>query len=264
MVVLKWTAIRPTNVIQQPSSAPITTQRPSLQQLASKGVKKKSTSLTNICPDNDLPQLDRLLDSCSKYLDSERNGNGSAKREKVRIIPIQVSRDHPSIHRGTVVPFHHAMTTSHPPTSVTSPVRNVDDIIFHKPVTMSSSLTTDSSGSDFGLSSNRKSLPKKPVKSFIVPKMRRMFEKSKSAEPETLSQMDRPLSSSPGTAYTLHYFQELLIWCWHFGMMLLSIGPLVPWLDPLIPLPPFCEIVCICATTNIPHPPATNVTTYPE
>lgn len=73
---------------------------------------------------------------------------------------------------------------------------------------MSSSLTTDSSGSDFGLLGNRKSLPKKPVKSFIVPKMRRMFEKSKSAEPETLSQMDRPLSSSPGRKIKINIQQS--------------------------------------------------------
>ena len=112
------------------------------------------------------------------------------KESKVRIIPIQISRDHPSVARGQQTA----------PAAVTSLVKRVDDV-FVKPV-MSAPVSpplSPSSGSlgrgretpDFNSDTDsfaslpaRRPLPKKQVKSFIVPKMRRMFEKSKSAEPE--------------------------------------------------------------------------------
>jgi len=117
--------------------------------------------------------------SCSKYLDENAvsrkksddisttaEGQAGKNKSKVRIIPIQIAKDHPTAVGATE--RKPAMTSS-------------DD------VTTSSSMTSPppivfSRGSGYGSLPRR--FQKKQVRSLIVPKMRRMFEKSRSAEPE--------------------------------------------------------------------------------
>jgi len=148
-----------------------------------------------------------ILNSCSKYLDEngssaaaaaegekavdgEKDNSNAGKGHKVRIIPIQIAKDHPS-----------AATLKGRKISDAAP-RSVDEDDDEAEQDVSSKAIGNAPRRSLG--SGYASLPrrihKKQVRSLIVPKMRRMFEKSKSAEPESPRTTTRTSSTSSSSA----------------------------------------------------------------
>ena len=154
---------------------------------------KKASSLNNIETQLSPPErsqlplskeepfdsADKLINSCTKYLDENRSIDIKIKREcsldetkkkesVVRFIPVVVADDYHSKNDFDC--------------SVSTPI--TDPKKFNKAETEKLGRPFERNSTSYGTLPNVLKKQQKHVRSLIVPKMRRMFEKSKSAEPE--------------------------------------------------------------------------------